>query len=278
MGASKTGGTRAAWRTWPALSLGSLWTLLLAVLITACPRRWRSRRFTNRLLHLWAQGWLVATGARVEIQGVQHLQGLGACVVVSNHQSNLDPIVLTSTFGGAIRILTKRELFAVPLLGTALRAVGMVEVNRYAPDRATIAAAATQALAQDLLLLVFPEGTTSREGDLLPFKPGAFQIAVRHGVPVVPVLVTGSRDVWPAKRLKIRSGRVQVVVTAPMATAGLVEADVVGLSAKVRERLDHARRVEAENRMSPHTTAKLPDEDMKSPTPSASGPASREEE
>lgn len=238
MGASKTGGTRGAWRTWPALALGSLWTLLLAVPITACPRRWRSRRLTNRLLHLWAQGWLVATGARVEVEGMQHLQSIGACVVVSNHQSNLDPIVLTSAFGGAIRVLTKRELFDVPLLGAALRAVGMIEVNRLLPDRAAITTAAANTLAQGIPLLVFPESTTSRDGKLLPFKPGAFQIAIRHGVPVLPVLVVGTRHVWPAKKLKIRSGHVRVVISQPVDTVGLGPPDVVELRATVRRRFE----------------------------------------
>ncbi|NNM47766.1 1-acylglycerol-3-phosphate O-acyltransferase [Knoellia koreensis] len=230
----------------PALVAGSLWTLALATAITLCPRGWRSADLTNRLLSLWSQGWLFATGANVVIEGAQHLHGIGACVVVSNHQSNLDPIVLTSTFGGRIRILTKRELFRVPLLGSALRTMGMVEVNRDSPDRATIAAGAAHALDQGLPLLVFPEGTTSRTGDLLPFKPGAFQIAIRHGVPIIPVLVTDSREVWPAKRLKVKAATVRVVVTAPLATEGLAESRVVDLSAMVRGRLENAWRVRSE--------------------------------
>ena len=239
------------WRTWPALVLGSWWTLLLAGLLIACPRRWRSHALTNRLLDLWAQGWLVATGARVEIEGVQHLQGIGACVVVANHQSNLDTIVLTSTFSGAIRILTKRELFDVPLLGAALRAVGMVEVNRTMPDRAAITAAAADTLAHGIPILVFPEGPTSRDGKLLPFKPGAFHIAIRHGVPVLPVLVTDTRNVWPAKRLKIRSGQVRVVITPPIDTADLVPPDVTALRATVRRRLQGPGRGESGQGTSP---------------------------
>lgn len=229
-------------RTVPALVAGSLWTLVLAAVMTLCPPGWRSPELTNRLLSLWSRGWLIATGAKVVVEGAQHLHGVSACVVVSNHQSNLDPIVLTSTFRGRIRILTKRELFGVPLLGSALRAVGMVEVNRDAPDRVTIAAGAAHALDQGMPLLVFPEGTTSRTSDLLPFKPGAFQIAVRHGVPILPVLVTDSREVWPAKRLRVRAGTVRVVVTAPVATEGLAECHVVDVSATVRGQLEDARR------------------------------------
>lgn len=239
------------WRTWPALVLGAWWTLLLAGLLVVCPRRWRSRDLTDRFLRSWSRGWLSLTGARVVVSGTRRLEEIGACVVVANHQSNLDPIVLTSTFGGAIRILTKRELFDVPLLGAALRALGMVEVNRLLPDRAAITAAAADTLAQGIPLLVFPEGTTSRDGKLLPFKPGAFQIAIRHGVPILPVLVTDTRDVWPAKTLKIRSGQVRVVITPPIDTVGLGQPDVTRLRATVRRRLQEAGRGESGQSTSP---------------------------
>lgn len=239
------------WRTWPALILGCWWTLLLAGLLIVCPRRWRSRDLTDRLLRSWSRGWLNVTGARVAVSGSRHLEGIGACVVVANHQSNLDPMVLTSTFGGAIRILTKRELFDVPLLGAALRALGMVEVNRLLPDRAAITAAAADTLAQGIPLLVFPEGTTSRDGKLLPMKAGAFQIAIRHGVPVLPVLVVDTRNVWPAKRLKIRSGQVGVVITPPIDTGDLGQPDAIELRARVQRRLQEGGRGDSGDGTSP---------------------------
>lgn len=251
---------QGAWRTWPALALGSWWTLLLAALLLACPPRWRSRAFTDRMLHLWSQGWLRAIGVQVEVSGSRHLDRLGACVVVANHQSNLDPIVLTSTFGGAIRILTKRELFEVPVLGAALRTIGMVEVDRMLPDRDAITAAAADTLAQGIPLLVFPEGTTSRTGDLLPFKPGAFQIAIRHGVPVLPVRILDSHNVWPAKRLKIRSGHVSVVITPPIDTLGLGQSDATELGTTVRRCLEGTGRAESGEGTSPRTPQEPPEE------------------
>lgn len=98
---------------------------------------------------------------------------------------------------GSLRILSKRELFDVPVLA-ALRALGMVVVDRLTPDRATIHDDSARNLAEGGALLVFPEGTTSRRGGLLPFRAGALEVAVASQVPIVPACFFDTRTVWPA--------------------------------------------------------------------------------
>lgn len=242
MGYSSTARTFGAWRTLPALAVGALATLLSSAGLLACPSRLRSRAFVDRLLYFWSRSWLLATGARIEVEGLEHLDRVAPCVVVSNHQSNLDPMVYLASFRGSIRILTKRELFSVPLLGAALRVVGMVEVDRTGPDRDAIGQAAAHTLAQGLPVLVFPEGTTSRDGELLPFKDGAFEIAVATGVPLLPAAVINSRDVWPGKRLTIRPGTVRLILCEPVLTDHLTREDVPELRARVWELLASTRR------------------------------------
>lgn len=211
--------------------------MVIATGLLACPARWRSRGFSNRMLYLWSRCWLLCVGARLRVHGREHLGNGGACVVVSNHQSNLDPIVYLALSRGSLRIMTKRELFDVPLLGAALRALGMVKVDRLTPDRTTIQDESARNLAEGVPLLVFPEGTTSRRGELLPFRAGAFEVAVASQVSIVPACVLDTRDVWPAKRLLIRPGTVHVIISEPLTTTGLSRDDVPALRARVVDRI-----------------------------------------
>ncbi|WP_445257331.1 lysophospholipid acyltransferase family protein [Nocardioides aurantiacus] len=189
------------------------------------------------MLYLWSRCWLLCVGARLRVHGREHLGNGGACVVVSNHQSNLDPIVYLALSRGSLRIMTKRELFDVPILGAALIALGMVKVDRLTPDRATIQDESARTLAEGVPLLVFPEGTTSRRGELLPFRAGAFEVAVASQVPIVPACVLDTRDLWPAKRLLIRPGTVHVIISEPESTTGLAQGDVAALRARVVDRI-----------------------------------------
>jgi 1-acyl-sn-glycerol-3-phosphate acyltransferase len=115
------------------------------------------------------------------------LATVAPCVVVSNHQSNLDPIVHLATLPLSLRVLAKREMFRIWLLGPAMRTIGMIEVDRDSPDFRRIDLAAARDLAAGHSLLAYPEGTTSADGTIGEFKDGAFVIAVASQVPVLPV-------------------------------------------------------------------------------------------
>ena len=115
-----------------------------------------------------------------------------AYVVVSNHQSNLDPMVHLQALPLSLRVLAKREMFQILLLGPAMRTAGMIEVDRDSPDFRRIDQAAARSLAAGHSLLVYPEGTTSPDGTIGDFKDGAFIIAVTSQVPIVPVTIHGT--------------------------------------------------------------------------------------
>jgi 1-acyl-sn-glycerol-3-phosphate acyltransferase len=116
-------------------------------------------------------------------------------VVVSNHQSSLDPIVALRVRPVSLRILAMAELFRIPLLGPAMRTIGMIEVDRQSPDFGQIDQAAARDLAAGHSLLAYPEGRISPDGAIGEFKDGAFIITVADQVPVVPVAIHGTRRI-----------------------------------------------------------------------------------
>jgi len=149
----------------------------------------------------------------LEVLGRENLLPGETYLVMSNHQSHYDIPVLFEVVGPNIRMITKEELFRVPIFGNALRAGGFISIDR----RDRHAAIRSLERARDLMasgthVWIAPEGTRSPTGDLLPFKKGAFYLALEAGLPILPVTLQGTRDALPAKGLR-SSGGAQVSVT-----------------------------------------------------------------
>ena len=132
--------------------------------------------------------WLLF-GYRVE--GAERVPREGAFILVANHLHNIDPIVVAVSCPRPVHFMAKRELFAIPVVGRVIRAVGAFPVDRGKMDRSALRRAEA-ILAQGVGLGMFPEGTRSRTGALAPAMPGAGMLALRSDVPIVPVAVTGS--------------------------------------------------------------------------------------
>ncbi len=164
-----------------------------------------------------------------EVAGLQHLEPGQLYVVVSNHLSNLDPMVHLAALPVPLRFLAMRELFDVPLLGAALRRIGMIEVDRQDPDGSGIARGAARALKQGVNVLVYPEGETSHDGSLNRFRLGAFTIAIDHGIPVLPVMTHGTREIWAPGSNAIRKGVVRLSIQPPIFTHELSRSDAIAL-------------------------------------------------
>ncbi len=192
-------------------------------------------RVIDALLRRWSRCWLRPAGVRLRVAGGEHVRPGVAYVVVVNHQSNLDPMVVIDVLGIPVRFLAMRELFDLPVLGMALRRLGMVEVDRADPNGTSIAEGVRRALAAGTSVVIFPEGGTSGDGVVGRFRPGAFRYAIANGAPVLPVTVVGSRDVWPTDRNAIRPGVIDVVIDEPVPTTGLGTGDVPALQERVRD-------------------------------------------
>src|SRR5690242_12457646 len=143
--------------------------------------------------------WLV--GVRVEVEGRDRLERDKTYIFMSNHVSNVDPPVLIPVIPGRTSILVKKELFKVPILGPAMRLGALVPVDR--SDREAAIASierAAEVMKRGLHMTIYPEGTRSRDGTLLPFKKGPFHLAVKSGFPVVPITILNTLPMMPKGR------------------------------------------------------------------------------
>ena len=171
----------------------------------------------------------------VRIEGEQPASGAYVCT--SNHQSFLD-IFAMSRQRREMKWIAKEEIFKLPFFGLYFRLSGDIPVNR--GDRESGGAALTRArwyLDHGMPVMIFPEGTRSRDGRMGPFKPGAFRLAIEAQVPVLPVAVSGSAYGMPKGSPWIRPTLVLVRVLEPIDTKGMTGADVVRLMGMARERI-----------------------------------------
>ena len=235
-------GGRVSRRTVPAFAAGVLATLAAAVLVLCRGPARADSPVTDRIVRWWAAAWLRSAGARVAVRGLEHVRADIVYVVVSNHQSNLDPMVHLRALPLSLRVLAMRELFRIWLLGRAMRAIGMIEVDRGSADLGRIDQAAARSLAAGHSLLVYPEGTASPDGVIGEFKDGAFVIAVTSQVPVLPVAIEGTRRIWPPGRTAIHGGQVRLVIGNPLPTIGLAHHDIPRLREQARHLICSARR------------------------------------
>ncbi|MCL2778586.1 MAG: 1-acyl-sn-glycerol-3-phosphate acyltransferase [Polyangiaceae bacterium] len=156
----------------------------------------------------------------VQVHGRENIPREGsakACVIMSNHASHYDVPILYYVLGGHMRMVAKKELFAMPILGRAMREAGMIEVDRQDHRRAIegLAQAKTE-LARGTSIWIAPEGTRSPTGELLPFKKGGFALAVDLGVSILPITIKGTRNALPAKSLLSTAGVAVDVFIHPM--------------------------------------------------------------
>jgi len=231
-----------AWRTVPTLAAGALATLASALLVLCRGPARADSAVTDRVVRWCAAVWLRAAGARVVVDGLEHVEPAATYVVVSNHQSDLDPMAQLRALPLSLRALAMRELFRIPLLGRAMRTIGMIEVDRDSPDFRQIDDAAARDLAAGHSLLVYPEGRASPDGTIGEFKDGAFIIAVTNQVPVLPAAIYGTCRIWQPGRRAIRSGEVRIVIGRPLQTSRLTHRDIAGLRDQARDVIWSAHR------------------------------------
>ena len=203
-----------------------------------------SQRAAARVTHLWGGLCLRITGVPVLIEGLNHLADGERYVIMANHESSLDILVLLAALPPSVelRFLAKKSLFAIPFLGWAMKSAGFVPVDR--DDRSTAAATLNQTLNEverGGSPLVFPEETWSTDGRLLPFARGGFLVALKAGLPILPIGLEGPRLVLPPGEGVVRPQPVTVRVGAPIPTAGLGVSSRADLMARTRREIDRLR-------------------------------------
>ena len=195
----------------------------------------------------WSRDILKAAGTPVLAEGLDRIPRGLPVIYVSNHSSMFDIWALAATLPGSVRFVAKRELFKIPLLGRAMRAAGHIPIDRAARKKAFEAydEAARMIRSGTSSPVVFPEGTRSRTGELLPFKNAPFALAIAAQVPIVPVYVHHTFEILPKGAWRLRPRPIRLLVGDPIATTGLqpddrerlrdeVRAAIVALQSKVR--------------------------------------------
>ena len=170
---------------------------------------------------------LRGAGVQVDVHGIEHVPAGRACVFMANHVSNLDPPVLLPLVPGQTSVLLKASLMRIPILGTAMRMGHFVPVERGSSREAARRSvqAAAEVLRSGLHLVVFPEGTRSRDGHLAPFKKGPFFLAEQTGAPILPVAIAGTEALLRKGSAAIHPGRVSLTFLPAIDPAGFATRD-----------------------------------------------------
>lgn len=221
--------------TWAAVTtLIVLWLPLLALirLFDRDPARYRTGRWFRRLGQAITK---VNPAWKIHLSGARIDDPRRPYVVVSNHQSQAD-IPIISCLPWEMKWVAKAELFKVPFAGWMMRLAGDIALDRDSQrNRVKAMIAARQYLRQQCSVMFFPEGTRSRDGRVHAFTDGAFRLAIKEQVPVLPLAIDGTRDTLPKETWKFgRADSVRLEVLPPVETTGLQAADTEGLRAQVR--------------------------------------------
>jgi 1-acyl-sn-glycerol-3-phosphate acyltransferase len=204
----------------------------LAIIVSFFSRNGNS---VHRIARLWGRSILWVSGIGTETSGFDHDLHDRSYIFMSNHQSNFDIPVLFSALPVQFRWLAKAELFRIPIFGLSMRGAGYISIdrsNRKSAFHSLVRAA--EAIRNGTSVMIFPEGTRSRDGKLLPYKKGGFVMAVDAGVPIVPVVITGTHAIMPKGRLLIRRQWVRVYIGRPIETASFSRKTKDDLMVKVR--------------------------------------------
>ena len=238
---------RTAW-FYLVLFISTIWYSARAVV--AGLLRVRSRRHYDGIARGWARSLLSAAGTPVQIQGLEHVPRDQAVVYASNHSSLFDIPALFASLPGSVRFVAKQELARIPLFGRAMTAAGNVVIDRAHPRNAAAAYERAAAVMRGgISTIVFPEGTRSRTGELLPFKAMPFVLAIVAQVPLVPVYVHNTFEILSKAAWRLRPRPIRIWVGAPIATAGMTVDDRGALRERVLAAIAGARaRVDAGSR------------------------------
>jgi 1-acyl-sn-glycerol-3-phosphate acyltransferase len=191
----------------------------------------------------FSRAFVRMAGVRLLVRGAEQAERHGAYVVVSNHESNLDPFALVCALPQLhLRFVVKRQIMQIPIFGHALRWTGNVTVHRK-PGSGDIRRIQDTMSGREpeVSVIFFAEGTRDREGAFRPFKKGAFVTAINSGLPILPVALAGTFHSFPPARPVLRSGGVAVEVGSPIATTGLSVEDRDALLADVQKRVAELR-------------------------------------
>ena len=231
----------AAFRSAATYLAVALYVLIVGPPILLIALAFSQRALLYRVGHTGVRMGLFLSGITVALEGTENIQRRRAAVYAVNHASNVEPPIIFDTLHELfprLRIVYKAELRKLPVLVRAFDLAGFVPLQRGNPEQSLPAIdGAVAALKEGNSFLIFPEGTRSRTGELLPFKKGGFILAIKGQSPVVPIAITGAQRAMRKGSPLIYPVTVRVRIGEPVETAGLTIDDRDTVVATVRERI-----------------------------------------
>lgn len=197
--------------------------------------------FNNRVIRIWASSIIRSSGTRLTVEGKERLDPRQPYVYISNHLSTFDIIATAYILPGTVRFIAKKELFRIPLFAQGMAAAGMIKIDRGNSEEArkTISEA-VRVVKNGVSIIVFPEGTRSRTGQIQNFKKGGFILALSGQIPIVPISISGSQYVNRKNSPILRPGRIKLKILEPIETEGMTMEDRNRLLQTVRQKIiDH---------------------------------------
>ena len=190
---------------------------------------------------LWGKVALLLGGVRIEVEGKEFIPAERPAIFMANHQSNFDIPILYAMLPIQFRWLAKKELFDIPFFGFAMKRAGYIPVDRADRKKAIASMGdAADRIRQGVSVIIFPEGTRSLDGNLLPFKKGGFMLALESGIPIIPIGISGSIDLMQKQSLRIQGGVVRLRFFPPIETAERTAEDRDRLMEEVHAAIDSA--------------------------------------
>jgi 1-acyl-sn-glycerol-3-phosphate acyltransferase len=189
-----------------------------------------------KIARLWAKLLLVGMGLKVKVEGEEKIDLSKSYIFVSNHLSYTDTPVILGNIPANFRFMAKSGLFKIPLLGHHLRTASHIPVSLDNPREAvrSLTEASRVIREHKLSVLIFPEGGRT-EGELEPFKEGAAYVAIKSGLPIIPMAVIGTRRAMPMHGFTVRGGEVTIRIGDPISTDGLTTKDRDALTLRLRD-------------------------------------------
>ncbi len=190
----------------------SFWSIIISLIPD-------SENRIHKLAGLWAKILLLMSSTKVEVIGSEHILRGKPQIFMANHQSDFDILITLANIPCQFRWIAKKELFHIPVFGTAMRAAGYIEIDRYDHKKAMQSLDEAAMLIRDgKSIMAFPEGTRSSNGAIQAFKQGVFLLAIKSGTPIVPMSIVGSGEIMPKRSLKVTPGKVKLIIDKPIDT------------------------------------------------------------
>jgi 1-acyl-sn-glycerol-3-phosphate acyltransferase len=196
-------------------------TIVLAIIALIAALIEPKGRLYNFISKVWSNTILWVSGVKVELIGIEHLRPDESYVYVSNHVSMYDIPVVIKAIPGQMRIVFKKELAKIPIFGWQLKLGPYILIDRQNPSKAMQSLnRAIEKIKRGFSVLLFAEGTRSKDGLIQSFKRGAFTLATRSGKRIVPITIKGTYEILPKKKFNIKRGKVKLIIDEPIANDG----------------------------------------------------------